>query len=225
MKYTFLLVSLALFLIPFCLLIDRRTFVFKQIVSAVIPSFIVTVFFTEMAVFWAGLKIMIFNKAYLLGPYYRYLPVEFYLFTFAFSLAGLAIYSFLNAKFPNNSLQRYSLAVSNMLLGICIAFIFFAYSKWYTVVIFGSLFILLLFIEYKNVLRFMYRFYRAFIVCLLLFYACYGWLYHLPVITHDHKESVGFEVLNVPLETPFLMMASLLLGVFLLEAINSRRVK
>jgi len=225
MIYTFLLINLFLLLIPFCLLLDRRVFGFKQLVASIIPSFVVTVIFTELAIFWTGQKILIFNNAYLLGPYYRYLPVEFYLFIFTFTFAGLGLYNYLNVKFPNNNLQKYSLAVSNLILGICVAFLFFAYTKWYTALTFGSLFLLLILIEYKNELRFMYKFYRAFVVSLIPFYICYAIIGNLPIISYKVDETVGLGLFNIPFENHFYMMGMLLLGVFLLEFIKSRRTK
>jgi hypothetical protein len=225
MTYTFLLLDLFLLFIPFCLLLDHRKIGFSQLVSAIIPAFLVTIIFTEMAIFWANLKVLTFNNAYLLGPYYRWLPVEFYLFTFAFTFTGLCLYFYLNAKFPSNHLQKYSLALSNIVLGLCIAFLFFAYTKWYSVLIFGVLFLLLAFIEYKNELRFMYRFYRAFALCLLLFFVCYGILCNLPVLSYKEDETVGFSLFKIPFENYFLVMAMLLFGVYVSEFIKSRRVK
>ncbi len=218
MTYIFLYLNLFLFLIPFILRNDP-----KQLRLMIIPALIVTVIFSETGVFFTGLKVWIFNPVYLLGVSYRQLPLEMYLFYFTSSFASLGIYNYLNAKFPKNDLQKYSLALSNLLLGLMIAMLFFAYTKWYTVTIFAILFLLMLFIEYKNQLRFMYKFYRVFVVCLIPFYISFGILCNVPIISHNAVETIGVNLFRIPFESHFYMMGMLLLGVFLMEVLKSRR--
>ncbi|MGF1923177.1 MAG: lycopene cyclase domain-containing protein, partial [Bacteroidia bacterium] len=191
-----------------------------------IPSLIVTVIYSETGVFFAsGSKVFEFNPTYLLGLSYRQLPLEMYLFYFTSSFAGLGIYSYLNMKFPKNDLQKYSLALSNLLLGVMVAILFFAYTKWYTVTTFTLLFLLMLYIEYRNQLRFMYKFYRAFVVCLIPFFICYGILCNIPIISYQPKEMIDVNLFNIPFENYFYMMGMLLLGVFFLEVLESRAAK
>ena len=222
MTYTFLLLNLFLFLIPFCFSIDKKVFEVAHIKSAIVPALIVTVIFSETGVFLANLKVWAFNPAYLIGVNYRKLPLEMYVFYFTFSFACLSIYNYLNAKFTNNDLQKYSLAVSNLLLGICIAFLFFAYTKWYTALTFAILVLLLLYVEYRNQLRFMYKFYRAYLVCLVPFYVCYGILCNLPILQYQATETIDTNLFNIPFENHFYLMGMLLLGVYLMEFLKSR---
>lgn len=224
MNATFLLIDLFLLLIPFCFLIGRNALAPKQLLKLVIPSLVSTVIFTEMAIFWAGLQVISFDHTHILGGFYRLLPTAYYLFIFSFSFAGLGVYHFLNLKFTNNDWQKYSLAVSNLLLGVCVAFLFFAYTKWYTVVIFAFLLLLLFFIEYKNELRFMYRFYRAFAVMLLPFLICYG-LISNSSLSHNLAETAELSLFNTPFESVFMMMGMLLLTVYVFEFIKSRTAK
>jgi hypothetical protein len=222
MTYTFLLLNLFLFLIPFCFSIDKKVFAIAHIKSTIVPALIVTVIFSETGVFFADLKIWTFNPVYLIGVNYRKLPLELYLFYFTFSFACLSIYNYLNAKFTNNDLQKYSLAVSNLILGICVAFLFFAYTKWYTVIIFTILVLLLLYIEYRNQLRFMYKFYRAYVVCLIPFYIVFGILCNLPIIQYLSSETINVNLFKIPFENHFYLMGMLLLGVYLMEILKSR---
>jgi len=221
MAHIFLYLNLFLILIPFVLFADKKI----SIKDLLIPSVIVTVIFSETGVFFAGLKVWTFNPAYIMGATYRQLPLEMYLFYFTSSFATLGIYAYLNEKFPKNDLQKYSLALSNLLLGIIVAILFFAYTKWYTVTTFTLLFLLLLFIEYKNQLRFMYKFYRAFVVCLIPFYICYGILCNVPIISYQASETIGVNLFHIPLENHFYVMGMLLLGVFLVEVLKNRRAK
>ena len=223
MTYTFLLINLILIVIPFALMLDHKVIGVDKIKSTILPSIIVTFVFSEVAVFLTGLKAWNFNLVYLIGSSYRGLPLEEYLFLFAFSFAGLGVYNYLNAKFPKNELQKYSLTLSNIMMGICIAFIFFGYDKWYTVITFSFLILLLFGVEYINKLRFMYRFYRVFVVMLIPFYIIYGIICNLPILQYDIKQNIRFSLFKIPFENYFFTMATLLLGVYLLETLKSRR--
>lgn len=222
MTYIFLYLILFLLLIPIALAAHKKI----NLKSLLIPSLIVTVIYSETGVFFAGaLKVWSFNPDYIMGVMYRQLPLEMYLFYFASSFAGLGIYSYLNIVFPKNDLQKYSLALSNLLLGVMIAILFFAYTKWYTATTFALLFLLMLYVEYRNRLRFMYRFYRAFVVCLVPFYLSFGILCNLPVITYRASETLDVNLFRIPFENHFYMMGMLLLGVFFMEVLKSRQAK
>ncbi len=223
MTYTFLVLNLFIFLIPFVFLLDRKVSGVENLKYIVLPSFIVTFIVSEVAVFLTGVKAWSFNSDYLVGVSYRGLPLEEYIFIFAFSFAGLGIYNYLNAKFPNNDLQKYSLAVSNLMIGIGIAFLFFGHTKWYTLIIFAFLLLLLFGVEYINRIRFMYRFYRTFLVMLLPFYGIYVFMCNLPIVQYDTAQNVRISLAKVPLENYFLMMTILLLAVYSFEIIKSRR--
>lgn len=223
MTYYFLLLNLFLILIPLFLAIDRKVYDFGNIKSSILPALVTTIIFSEIDIFFAGLKIITFNPKFLLGVFYRQLPLEEYLFIFAFSFAGLSIYNYLNAKYPKQELQKYSLAISNLMLGICIAMLFFAYNKWYTAFTFSVLAVIVVGIEYINQLRFMYRFYRAFVVCLIPFYICYGLICNLPIIQYKAAENVGYSLAKIPFENHFLFMSMLLLGVYILEFLKNRK--
>lgn len=223
MTYTFLLLNLFVVLIPFVLALDKKAIGIASLKSIILPSLIVAFVFSEIPVFLTGLRVWSFNPAYLIGVSYRGLPLEEYLFIFTSSFTGLGIYNYLNTKFPKNDLQKFSLALSHLMIGICIAFLFFAYAKWYTVITFASLLLLLIGVEYVNTLRFMYRFYRAFVVSLIPFYCCYGIICNLPIIQYDERQNVGFNLAKIPFENHFLMMAMLLLSVYLFEVFKSRK--
>lgn len=203
--------------------LDHKVTGIDHLKTIVLPSIFVTFVFSEIAVFLTGLKAWSFNSNYLIGASYRGLPLEEYLLIFTFSFAGLGVYNYLNAKFPKNDLQKYSLTLSHLMMGICIAFLFFGYTKWYTAITFAFLLLLLVGVEYINRIRFMYRFYRAFVLMLVPFYILYFILCNLPIIAYDTDQNVRFSLFKIPFENHFFMMASLLLGVYLLETLKSRK--
>ncbi|MNI69679.1 hypothetical protein D3C85_1410710 [compost metagenome] len=125
--------------------------------------------------------------------------------------------------FPKNELQKYSLALSNLILGLCIAILFFSYSRWYTLINFGFLLVVLGYVEYVNVrLRFMYRFFRAYLVSLIPFYIVNGFLTAIPVVMYNDKENLGFRVGTIPFEDHFYLMGLLLLNIYFYEKYKDR---
>lgn len=225
MTYSFLLLDLMLILIPIFLSFDKSV-LDKALLRFVIPATLVAgIIFSAITVVFTIFGVWGFNPSFLIGTYYRTVPIEQYLFFFAFSFAGLGIYNYLNIRFPNNHLQKFSLSMSNLMLGVCVAFIFFAYARWYTVVTFSVLLLLLLYIEYLNKLRFMYRFYRAYVACLIPFYICYGVLCNLPTLTYDTAETIKLQLFHIPLENHFYIMGMLLLAVYLFEFFKHKKTK
>lgn len=222
MTYIFLYLNLFLILIPVLLCLDKAHFKTVWLAKSLPAVFITGVIFSAFAVFFNLFGVWTFNPDYLIGLYYKDLPLEQYLFSFTFSFTALNIYAYLNSRYPEEHWQKYSLGVSNLMLGVCVAFIYFGYTKWFTVVTFAILLVLLLYIEFFNQLRFMYRFYRAYLFCLVPFYICYGLISFLPIIRYNDLETVKFAILTVPLESHFLMMSMMLVGVYLLEVYQSK---
>jgi hypothetical protein len=225
MIYTFLLLVLFLLLLPFGFALDRKNFNLSMLKSVIIPSLIVTIIYSEVAVFFAMQKVWIFNKTMLVGTSYRALPLEGYLFIFALTFCSLSIYSYLNKKYTSDNLQKYSLAFSNLLLGVFVAVLYFAHTKWFAVITVSMLLVLLLAIEYVSSLRFMYRFYRAFVVSLIPFYISFGIICNLPIITYNVKETMAVQFAHIPFENHFYFMGMLLLGVYFVEYFKDRASK
>ncbi|MBB5636423.1 lycopene cyclase domain-containing protein [Pedobacter cryoconitis] len=225
MNYTYLFVNLALLLLP-VLLFSIRQLDFTNNSKFIILAVLINVFaFSIPTEFLTQLKVIVFNPPYLSGMTLWQLPIEELLFSFILPLSGLAIYLFLNYRFPDNSHDKYSLALSNIMLGVCIAMLYFGHQKLYTLFTFSILLVFILYIEYVNKIRFMYRFYRAFLVTLIPFYIVYSVIVNLPVIQYNSVETLRFNQFNIPFETPFYFMAMLLLTVYLFEffKLRSRR--
>lgn len=138
---------------------------------------------------------------------------------------ALCLYQFLNSRFPNNSLEKFSLLVSNILLGICIAMLFFGYQKWYTLITTFILLSLLIYIEYLNKLRFMYRFYRLFIFLLILFYPVCLMVINYGIIKFNAEASLKLGIGGVSIEAFFYLMAMLLMAVYLFELFKHKMSK
>lgn len=222
MSYTYLYINFALLLLS-VLLFSSKKVDFKGQRKYIILAAMITVFaFSVPTEFLTQLKVFVFNPPYLTGIILWELPLEESLLTLLLPLCGLSAYLFLNAKYPKNTLEKYSLALSNILLGISIAMIFFGYQKLYTMYTFVILLVFLLYIEYVNKLRFMYKFYRAYLFSLIPFYVVFGILTSTPVIQYTTSETLDFRLGQIPFETHFYFMDMLLLTVYLFELFKSR---
>ena len=150
------------------------------------------------------------------------IPMAAVLLCITVPFAGIAIYQALNKWYPQNALDRYSLAFSNLLLGLCIAFVFFAYTMAYSVVAFVLLFLLLLYIEYRNKIRFMYRFYRTYGVMVLLYLMVSLVFGSINGAAFNVAHTVKFTVAGVPFENYALLFVMVLFAVYLFEVLKKR---
>jgi len=225
MGYTYILIDLGLLLFS-GLLFSLKDLNFAKNSKFLILSVLINVFvFSVPTEFLTQLKVIVFNPPYLTGLTLWELPSEELLLYFLLPGAGLAIYSFLNARYPDNKPEKYSLAVSNIMLGVCIAMLYFGHQKLYTVFTFALLMAFLVFIEYVGKIRFMYRFYRAYLVSLIPFYIVYGVLTSVPVVQYNSAETLNFNLFHIPFESHFYFMAMLLLSVYLFELFKSRAAR
>jgi len=181
------------------------------------------VFFCLIIFLFSLLNILSFNlKLSAYGPFVAGLPVAMLLPAFLAPALGLWTYLFLNNRFPNNNLEKFSLSVSNLILGICAAMSFFGYLKWYTLITFLILFILLLYIEYKNKLRFMYRFYRAYAVLLVPFYILCLAIKNASFLILNGNAGLKLNLFSLPIEAYFSFMGILLTAVYLFEFFKNK---
>ena len=225
MTYIFLYLNLALFILPFLFSLDKKSFKIEQIRSAIIPALLVAIIFSEVSVFFTGLKIWIFNPQHLIGTFYRGIPIEQYLFVFSFNFFGLSVYNYLNAKISASNWQKYALFASNLLLGIFIAIFYFSYPLWYPTFTVAILFLLLIYIEYGTEFRFMGSFYRMFLLMLIPFYIVYGVLCNMGIIAYQATKTVGYNIIKIPFENHLYVMGMLLLSVFILEHLKKRSLQ
>ncbi|GGI27951.1 lycopene cyclase domain-containing protein [Pedobacter mendelii] len=223
MNYIYLLINIAVIFFPMVLSFDKKVHFFSKW-KFVLPAILLTgVVFLIWDLLFVKLNVWSFNPDYIVGIQFFGLPLEEILFFLTVPYACVFIYECLNAYFPKDSLQKYSFSLSNLFLGLCIAMLFLGYNRWYTVINFGFLFIVLAYVEYFNVkFRFMYKFYRAYLVSLIPFYIVNGFLTSIPVVIYNDKQNLGFRVGTIPFEDHFYLMGLLLMNIYLYEFFKSR---
>ncbi|GAB1463503.1 lycopene cyclase domain-containing protein [Pedobacter sp.] len=223
MKFVFLALALAPLLLPLIFQVNKKIYSNGSFKPAVGAALISAIIFSVIAVLQHWFQVTSYKTGLNLGISIKEVPVELYILNFSFAFAALSIYQYLNVKFPNNNLQRYSLALSNLLLGLCVAFLFFAYTKWYTLFTFATLLVVLFLIEYVGKLRFMYKAYRAFLVSLVPFYVVYGIVFWSELFVVAPSQLSGMHIAKIPIETHFVVLAMLLLAIYMFEFFKSKK--
>ncbi|MFC4213346.1 lycopene cyclase domain-containing protein [Pedobacter lithocola] len=225
MTYIYLLINIAVIFFPLVLSFDKKVHFFSKW-KFVLPAILITgVVFLIWDLLFVKLNVWSFNPDYVVGIYFFGLPLEEILFFLTVPYACVFIYECLNAYFPKDGLQKYSFSLSNLFLGLCVAMLFLGYNRWYTVINFGFLLLVLAYVEYVNIqFRFMFKFYRAYLVALIPFYIVNGYLTAIPVVMYNDKENLGFRVGTIPFEDHFYLMALLLMNIYLYEFFKRKAV-
>lgn len=224
MKNLFLWLDIILMLLPFLLLLDKKHFSLSNILKSLLPALVATIIYSEMGVFFGAMKIWEFNPDFLTGITYRYLPLEQYLFYYGFNFFSLTIYQYWNARSPKPEIE-YSLVISNLMLGLCIALLFAAYTKWYNVLNVFSFMLILILVEYRGTLRYMPKYYRAVILLLPIFASIQILLCQLDVYRFTWVDTLNASLFKMPFEQLFMFLGMFLLAVGSMEWISSRRFK
>jgi hypothetical protein len=223
MKFAFLLTALAFLILPVIFQLDKKIFKAGNFKAALVGSIISALIFSTLAIVLHSLSVLVYNANSLLGPIVGGIPLEHFLFNFCFSFAAVSLYEYLNVRFPKNDLQRYSLALSNLLMGLCVAFLFFGYGRWYTLLTFATLLPTLFSIEYLGKLRFMYKAYRAFAVMLIPYFLAMGTLFWNGLLNVSSTELSGMYVAKIPVESIFMALAMFLVSIYIFEFLKSKK--
>lgn len=223
MKFVFLILALAPLLLPVIFQIDKQIFKDGNLRAAFGASLVSTILFSAITVVLYLLGLISYNAQNTLSISFKDIPVEQYLLHFSLNFTAISLYQYLNLRFPKNDLQKYSLAFSNLLLGLCVAFLFFGYPKWYTMLTFATLLLVLLLIEYVGKIRFMYRAYRAFVFMLVPLLIVYSVLAWNNVVTATANGVSGLHIAKVPVETLCMFLSALLVSIYMFEFFKSKR--
>lgn len=173
--YTYLLINFFSILIPFLFSFEKRIFFFKKL-KALLPAILITgIFFIIWDHFMTIWKVWEFNNEYLIGYYLWDLPVEEWLFFFTIPYSCVFIYESLNFLIKKDTLSGYSKNISGTLAVILIVVVLFNTGKLYTAIKLTLTVFMLVYVLIEN-FDFMGKFYRAYLVSLIPFFAVNGLL-------------------------------------------------
>lgn len=222
MENTYLLINFLTVFFPLVLSFDKRVR-FYQSWKHIFPGLFIS---GLLFLFWDYLftiyGVWSFNPDYIRGIYFLNLPLEEILFFVTVPFACIFIYECLNYYIKRDLLEPVSVYITYVLIGLCAVLLILFYDKVYSLITFGLLLVILLFAQFALRLRFLSRFYLAYLVSLIPFYIVNGLLTSIPVVMYNNEENMSFRVGTIPFEDHFYSMAMLLLNIMFFEYFRNR---
>jgi len=222
-KYTYLLINFLSVLFPFILSFDKRV-AFHKSWKFVWPGILIT---GALFLFWDVIftidNVWSFNPKYIVGISILGLPLEEVLFFLTVPFACTFIYACLNHYLKRQIDIRLTRIISNIIIIFSIVILTFYHHRIYTRVSFTLVAFLLILLQFILKVRWLNRFYVAFLVSLLPFYIINGILTSLPVVIYNNAQNMGFRIGAIPFEDHFYLMALLLMNIGLFEYFKTRQ--
>lgn len=222
MKNTYLLINFLTVLFPVILSFDKRVRFFqswKYIFPGLFISGLLFLFWDYLFTIYG---VWSFNPDYVKGIYFLNLPLEEILFFVTVPFACIFIYECLNYYIKRDLLESVSVYITYLLIVLCAVLLVLFYDRVYTLITYGLLLVILLIAQFVLSLKFLSRFYLAYLVSLIPFYIVNGLLTSIPVVMYNNEENMAFRVGTIPFEDHFYSMAMLLLNIMFFEYFRKR---
>ena len=222
MENTYLLINFMTVLFPVILSFDKRVKFFhswKYIFPGLFISGLLFLFWDYLFTVYG---VWSFNPDYIRGIYFLNLPLEEILFFVTVPFACIFIYECLNYYIKRDLLEPVSVYITYVLILLCTVLLVLFYDKVYSLITFALLLVILLLAQFVFKLRFLSRFYLAYLVSLIPFYIVNGLLTSIPVVMYNNEENMSFRVGTIPFEDHFYSMAMLLLNIMFFEYFRNR---
>jgi len=201
---TYLLVDLLALSMPFLLSFDKKVHFYTQW-KYLFPSIILTMLlFIPWDIVVTLKGIWGFNPMHLSGISILHLPLEEWLFFIVVPYASIFTYEVLNAYIKRDLLAKYSRYISVFLIFLLFLIAILSFAKAYTSVsfIFAAVFIIIAEFILKS--KFMGRFYLAYFVILIPFFAVNGILtgsfIEEEVVWYNNSENLSIRLFTIPIE-------------------------
>ncbi|MVN23321.1 lycopene cyclase domain-containing protein [Mucilaginibacter arboris] len=222
MKYAYLLIDFLSVIFPLLLSFDKRVAYHKSWKFIWPGLFITGILFLAWDVFFTVKGVWSFNPNYILGITFFRLPLEEILFFLTIPFSCIFIYECLNYyvkwKIPDWIIKLFTA----LLLITSAAILLFFYKRLYTLINFGTLFLLLILLQFIFKVKWLNRFFLAYLVSLIPFYIVNGILTSIPIVSYNNAENLAVRVGTIPVEDHFYLMSLLLMNVAFFEYYRKR---
>lgn len=225
--YLYLFINLGAFIVPFIFSFHPKLLFFKQwkyafpaIILSGIPFIIWDIYFTKMGV-WG------FNPDYLMGIYFFNLPIEEVLFFIVIPYCCLFTYHCFKVLIEQDHFSKYENWISASIFIFLIILGFINNDKLYTAFTFFGLALFLLFLKFIAHVKWLARFYFAYLFLLIPFLIVNGILTGTgidePIVWYNNNENMGFRILTIPFEDVFYGILLILLTIFFFEYFGRKK--
>jgi lycopene cyclase domain-containing protein len=221
-KYAYLLINFLSVVFPLLLSFDKRVRFYKSW-KFIWPGLLITgMLFLAWDIFFTVKGVWSFNPNYILGITFFKLPLEEILFFLTIPFSCIFIYECLNYYVKWQIPDRIIQIITTLLLIVSVIILVFFYDRLYTLINFGTLFLLLLLLVYLLKVKWLNRFFLAYLVSLIPFYIVNGILTSVPIVSYNNAENLAFRVGTIPVEDHFYLMSLLLMNVAFFEYYRKR---
>jgi lycopene cyclase domain-containing protein len=212
-------------LFPLVLSFDKKVHFYKRwkflAPAIVIPAII----FIIWDILFTKNGIWHFSIEYTIGFPFLHLPVEEWLFFLFVPYACIFVYDVIKYYWPNFNYPNAAKWITAILILISLALIINFNDRIYTFIV-SVMLVIILIPQLFNPLakNFLFRFYAAYLVCLLPFLIVNGILTSLPVVSYNNIENMHLRILTIPVEDLMYFMTLFLMNISIYEyLINNNR--
>lgn len=221
-KYAYLLINFLSVVFPLLLSFDKRVRFYKSW-KFIWPGLLITgMLFLAWDIFFTVKGVWSFNPNYILGVTFFKLPLEEILFFLTIPFSCIFIYECLDYYVKWQISDQVVKVLTALLTALSLLMLVFFHNQLYTLVNFGTLFLILVLLQYALKVKWLNRFYLAYLVSLAPFYLVNGILTSIPIVSYNNAENLGIRVGTIPVEDHFYLMSLLLMNVAFFEYYKKR---
>lgn len=211
-------------LFPFVLSFDKKVHFYKRwkylLPSIAIPAFI----FLLWDVIFTYYKIWEFSPEYTIGVNILLLPIEEWMFFLFVPYACVFVYDVIKYYWPNFNYPIIAKRALIIMLGISIMLIFFNTNRVYTFTVSIILALTIIYLYFVAITpSYLFRFFIAYLICLVPFMLVNGILTFLPVVIYNNTENLGIRIFSIPVEDALYFMTLFLMNIGLYEYFQNRQ--
>lgn len=221
-KYTYLLINFLSVIFPVLLSFDKRVQFYKSWKNIWPGLLIAGILFLAWDIFFTVKGVWSFNPDYILGITFFRLPLEEILFFLTIPFSCIFIYECLNYyvkwQIPDRIIKT---STALLIITSAIILVFF-HARLYTLINFGTLLFMLLLLIYFLKVKWLNRFFLAYLVSLIPFCIVNGILTSIPIVSYNNAENLAVRIGTIPVEDLFYSMSLLLMNVAFFEYYRKR---
>ncbi len=221
---TYLLINIGSVFIPLVLSFDRKVHYFKRWKYLFPAIFLTLIFFIIWDIIFTAKGVWGFNPIHLSSIEIINLPPGEWLFFVTVPYASVFLYDVFKAYLKKDLLKPYSGWISAILIIFLFAIAIFNTGKMYTLITFTLLGLYIIIFQYILRVKYMGRFYFAYLFVLLPFLLVNGLLtgsfIEEQVVWYNDNENLGIRLFTIPVEDAFYGMLLILVNVSIYEKLQ-----
>jgi len=223
---TYLAVNLIALSMPFILSFDRKVHFYTNWKYLFPAIFFTMLLFIPWDIIFTLKGVWGFNPRHILGLDVLHIPLEEWLFFIVVPYASVFTYEVLNAYIESDYLKKYSKSISIFFIGLLLLVALSNISKVYTSISFILAAAFIFLTQFIIRADFMGRFYLAYFVVLLPFFAVNGVLtgsfIEEEVVWYNNSENLSIRLFTIPIEDAAYGLLLILMNITLYEYLKKK---